>query len=465
MALSGTRSRQRCRCGQWAISAIILAHDGHSRNPAGAARRGRRQRAGPDRAGDVAPYLTDWRGRYHGRALAVVRPAARARSRPSCAPARTRASRSSPQGGNTGQCGGATPDASGDAVVLSLARMNRVRAVDRRQRDDDRRGRRARSSRCSRPPPTPGSCSRCRSRPKAAARSAATCRPTPAARRCCASAMRASSSLGIEVVLADGRDLGWPARPAQGQHRLRPEAALHRRRRHARHRHRRGAEALPGAAHARDRVRRARPTSRAAIALLRELRQALGDRLAGFELMSALVARAVAQASSRRCRIRCPGHPWYVLVQADDSARRFAACGARSNARSARRSSAASCAMRRSRSRASRRTRCGRCARTSPKRSGAKAPTSSTTSRCRSRRFPRFLDEARDARSSRRCPGVRFVTFGHLGDGNLHYNLAGAGGRRRRGVPRAYGDARTGSSTTSSPRTAAASAPSTASAS
>ncbi len=59
-----------------------------------------------------------------------MRPAARARSPPSCARAPDAACRSSPQGGNTGQCGGATPDASGDAIVLSLARMNRVRAVD-----------------------------------------------------------------------------------------------------------------------------------------------------------------------------------------------------------------------------------------------------------------------------------------------------------------------------------------------
>jgi FAD/FMN-containing dehydrogenase len=36
----------------------------------------------------------------------------------------------------------------------------------------------------------------------------------------------------------------------------------------------------------------------------------------------------------------------------------------------------------------------------------------------------RFLDEARAALAAA-LPGVRFVTFGHLGDGNLHYNLAG----------------------------------------
>ena len=41
--------------------------------------------------------------------------------------------------------------------------------------------------------------------------------------------------------------------------------------------------------------------------------------------------------------------------------------------------------------------------------------------------IPRFLDEARVALVAA-LPGVRFVTFGHLGDGNLHYNLAGPEG-------------------------------------
>jgi FAD/FMN-containing dehydrogenase len=79
---------------------------------------------------DIDPYLTDWRGRFHGRALAVVRPqttdevAAVVRA---CADFDTPIV---PQGGNTGQCGGATPDQSGNAIVLSLTRMNRVRAID-----------------------------------------------------------------------------------------------------------------------------------------------------------------------------------------------------------------------------------------------------------------------------------------------------------------------------------------------
>ncbi|MGZ8993466.1 MAG: FAD-binding oxidoreductase [Burkholderiaceae bacterium] len=79
---------------------------------------------------DTTPYLTDWRGRFTGRAQAVVLPATTdevAAIVRACAEHRTPIV---PQGGNTGLVGGATPDASGDAIVLSLKRLNRVREVD-----------------------------------------------------------------------------------------------------------------------------------------------------------------------------------------------------------------------------------------------------------------------------------------------------------------------------------------------
>lgn len=82
-------------------------------------------------AGASAPYLTDWRKRYHGTALAVVRPATTqevARVVAACAATGTPML---PQGGNTGLVGGSTPDAGGKTVLISLLRMNRVRAVDR----------------------------------------------------------------------------------------------------------------------------------------------------------------------------------------------------------------------------------------------------------------------------------------------------------------------------------------------
>ncbi len=81
---------------------------------------------------EFAPYATDWRKRYVGKPLAVVRPASTAevaRVVRACSEARTAIV---PQGGNTGLCGAATPDASGSQIVLNLSRMNRLRGIDAR---------------------------------------------------------------------------------------------------------------------------------------------------------------------------------------------------------------------------------------------------------------------------------------------------------------------------------------------
>jgi FAD/FMN-containing dehydrogenase len=79
---------------------------------------------------DAAPYETDWRDRYHGRALAVVRPGTTEEVAAVVRCCATHGVPIVPQGGNTGLCGGATPDGSGHAVVLSLGRLDRVREID-----------------------------------------------------------------------------------------------------------------------------------------------------------------------------------------------------------------------------------------------------------------------------------------------------------------------------------------------
>jgi D-lactate dehydrogenase (cytochrome) len=78
----------------------------------------------------IAPMLRDHRGLYRGQALAVIAPAdtgAVARVLAFCNQHRIGVV---PQGGNTSYCGGATPDPAGGQVLLSLARLNRVRAID-----------------------------------------------------------------------------------------------------------------------------------------------------------------------------------------------------------------------------------------------------------------------------------------------------------------------------------------------
>ncbi len=78
----------------------------------------------------TAPMLRDHRAQYRGHALAVVAPpdvAAVARVLEYCNQHHIGVV---PQGGNTSYCGGATPDASSSQVLLSLARLNQVRAID-----------------------------------------------------------------------------------------------------------------------------------------------------------------------------------------------------------------------------------------------------------------------------------------------------------------------------------------------
>ena len=79
---------------------------------------------------DMQPYLVDWRKRYQGTALAVLRPGSTEEVSAIvklCAAHRVAIV---PQGGNTGMCGGATPNPDGRQIVLSLKRMDAVRDID-----------------------------------------------------------------------------------------------------------------------------------------------------------------------------------------------------------------------------------------------------------------------------------------------------------------------------------------------
>ena len=80
--------------------------------------------------GDLGGYELDWRKRYRGRALAVVRPGTTSEV---AAVVRTAVAHGVPivtQGGNTGLVGASVPDGSGTQLLLSLTRLNRVRAID-----------------------------------------------------------------------------------------------------------------------------------------------------------------------------------------------------------------------------------------------------------------------------------------------------------------------------------------------
>lgn len=92
-----------------------------------------RQRLGPKAvvtdAEAIAPWLVDWRGRFHGAAPAMLAPATTEEVATMVALAAEAAVPLVPQGGNSGMVGGATPPADGSALLLSLRRLNRIRAL------------------------------------------------------------------------------------------------------------------------------------------------------------------------------------------------------------------------------------------------------------------------------------------------------------------------------------------------
>ena len=76
------------------------------------------------------PYLGDWRGRYRGAARCVVRPGSTAEVAAVVRACSAAGVAMLPQGGNTSHCGASIPDKSGKTVLISLSRLNKIRAVD-----------------------------------------------------------------------------------------------------------------------------------------------------------------------------------------------------------------------------------------------------------------------------------------------------------------------------------------------
>ena len=81
-------------------------------------------------ANDIAPWLTDWRGRWTGASLGILQPGSTDEVAALVSLAAELSVALVPQGGNTSMVGGATPSADGSALIVSLRRMNRIRVID-----------------------------------------------------------------------------------------------------------------------------------------------------------------------------------------------------------------------------------------------------------------------------------------------------------------------------------------------
>ena len=83
----------------------------------------------------LEPWLTDWRGRFTGKALGLASPATTPEVANLVRLCGEYGGPIVPQGGNSGMSGGATPDDSGSALLLSLRRMDAIRSLDTKARE------------------------------------------------------------------------------------------------------------------------------------------------------------------------------------------------------------------------------------------------------------------------------------------------------------------------------------------
>lgn len=365
-------------------------------------------------------YLSDWRNAYRGQAALVLRPASTEEVSAVVRLCSEAGVALVPQGGNTGLCGGSIPDASGQQVVLSLTRMARIRDIDvgnetitveagvilqRLQEAAADVGRLF--------PLSLGAEGSCTVGGNLATNAGGT------------AVLRYGNmrdlALGLEVVLPDGRiwnglrglrkdntgyDLKHLFIGSEGTLGIITAAVLK----------------LFPAIRSRTTAWVALPSPQAAVELIGQMRSLCGDRLTGFELMSRqsldFVLRHVAGCNDLFAEV----HPWYVLIELSDTlvnaplndmlesglgeaferGTALDAVVASSEAQVT-----ALWALREGISEAQNHE--------GPSlKHDISVPVSS---------IPAFIEEA-DLRLQQAFPGVRIVAYGHVGDGNLHYNIS-----------------------------------------
>ena len=369
---------------------------------------------------DAEPYLCDWRGRYRGQAACVLRPGSTAEVAACVALCRRENLAIVPQGGNTGLVGGATPCGTGGEVVLSLARMQRIRALDVDNNTITV------EAGCVLQAVQDAAAAAGRLFPLAlAAQGSASIGGNLSTNAGGVQVLRYGNmrelTLGLEVVLADGRiwnglrglrkdntgyDLKHLFIGAEGTLGIITAAVL---------------KLFPPAPQ-RATAWCAIADPAAAVALLGRLRQRCGERVSAFEIVGRSALELVlAHIPGARPPLPAPA-PWQLLVElsgaaaeADLGRQLEAALAAESGAgaiadAAIAASEAQALALWQLRENIS---EAQRCEGISIKHDVA-LPLS---------RLAEFIARA-DAALECAFPGVRIVCFGHIGDGNLHYNLS-----------------------------------------
>ena len=365
---------------------------------------------------DTRPYFTDWRRQYTGSAECVVRPASTAEVARVVELCAAHAVAIVPQGGNTGLSGGSVPTGKGREIVLALGRMNQIRELDRLndtitveagcvlanvQRAADEAGRLFPLSLAAE-----GSC-----------QIGGNLSTNAGGVNVLRYGTAREQVLGLEVVLPDGRiwnalrglrkdntgyDLKQLFLGAEGTLGIITAAVL---RLHPKP----SASATAWIALA---------SAAAAMELLAFLHERLGERLSAFELLSRNCVEAVlAFAPGTQDPLARP-HPWYVLVEIADSGEEQALRERveRALMEAAERGALADAALAQSGEQA---RALWRIRETVPEaqftnvKHDVAVPISKTAD---------FIERATE-RLGARYPDVLIYAFGHVGDGNIHYNV------------------------------------------
>ncbi len=373
--------------------------------------------------GDLSAYEVDWRKRWRGKALAVVRPGSTDEVAAVVRACAAHGASIVVQGGNTGLVGGGVPDDTGRQVLLTLARMNRVRAID-----------------AANATMTLEAGCVLQAAQQAAAEQGLLFALSLAAEGSCTIGGNLATNAGGTQVLRFGNArelcLGLEVVTAQGDvwsglsglrkdntgYDLRDLMI--------------GSEGTLGVITAATMKLHPLPAAQltafaacsdltSCAALLQRARQHLGASLTGFEVMGALALELVARHFPTLPR-PLPGAPWTVLIECADAARealarpRFEALlqAAIEHGEASDAVLAESVAQARA---------LWHVRESIPLAQALEGPNIKHDIALPVSAIPQFVAHT-DAALQAAFPGTRLVNFGHLGDGNLHYNLQAAPG-------------------------------------
>jgi FAD/FMN-containing dehydrogenase len=367
--------------------------------------------------GDLGTWEVDWRKRWRGRALAVARPGSTAEVAQVVRLCAEHGTAIVPQGGNTGLVGGSVPDDSGRELLLSLARLDRVRGLDAANMTMT----------------VEAGCVLQRAQQAAADAGLLLALSLGAEGSCTIGGNLATNAggtqvlrygnareqcLGLEVVTAAGEvwdGLTGLRKDNTGYDLARPDD---RQRGHARHHHRGDDEAATAAGLLTALATLA--TLDAAVSLLSLARSMLGPGLTGFEVMNAFSLELVRKRFPT-LRQPLPPAPWTVLLEQSDAESESHGAAALEALLSAalERGLIDDTAIASNIEQANAMWHLRESITLAQAEEGPniKHDISLPVSAIRD-----FVTAA-DAALQSALPGIRLVNFGHLGDGNLHYNV------------------------------------------